>query len=317
MRCDENDDYLSWTTDIESGELADSKPEAYEPSPNGFAAESQHGLAAEELGELSVNSGAPWPPLQIQRPNSVLPFPVDVFPQQLQAYCQEVADAMLVPCDFVGASMLAVAGAAICQSVNIEVKRGWTQAPLLYMILVAPPGRTKSPVITEVVKPLAAIDAELREQSVIDHCRWKAARDAAHLSASDVEDPLSDESAAESQLPDQEPPQRRMVVKDITRESLVIILADNPRGVLCDPDEASGWVASFNEYKGKGGADRQFWLSIWSSTSVSVDRKGGRESTHVKTPFVTVLGGLPPDMLNSLSDERGRNDGFMDRILFT
>jgi hypothetical protein len=94
-------------------------------------------------------------------------------------------------------------------------------------------------------------------------------------------------------------------------------LVDNPRGVLCDPDEASGWVASFNEYKGKGGSDRQFWLSVWGSASVSVDRKGGRESIYVPFPFVSVLGGLPPDMLASLRDDRGRNDGFLDRIVFS
>jgi hypothetical protein len=93
-------------------------------------------------------------------------------------------------------------------------------------------------------------------------------------------------------------------------------LADNPRGVLCDPDEASGWVASFNEYKGKGGSDRQFWLSVWSCASVSVDRKGGRESTCVPHPFVGVVGGMPPAMLGSLTEERGRDDGFLDRCLF-
>jgi hypothetical protein len=105
-------------------------------------------------------------------------------------------------------------------------------------------------------------------------------------------------------------------VKDITRETLAIILEENPRGVLCDPDEASGWVASFNEYKGKGGSDRQFWLSNWSCQPVSVDRKGGRESHYVPYPFISVLGGLPPSMLGCFSEERGRDDGFEDRILF-
>ncbi len=116
--------------------------------------------------------------------------------------------------------------------------------------------------------------------------------------------------------PGPKPPHLRAIVKDVTRESLVILLKDNPRGVLCDPDEASAWVARFDEYKAKG-SDRQFWLSIWSCAPVSVDRKGGNESLYVPFPFVSVLGGLPPGMLGSLSEERGREDGFLDRILFT
>ena len=57
------------------------------------------------------------------------------------------AEATLAPVDFVGASMLATAGAAIGQSVNIQVKRGWNEPPLLFGIIVAPPGKTKSPVV--------------------------------------------------------------------------------------------------------------------------------------------------------------------------
>jgi len=246
-----------------------------------------------------------WPPLRFSEPPRALPFPVDVFPLPLQRFCHELAEATLAPLDFVGLSMLVTTGAAIGQSLNILVKKGWPESPLLFGIIVAQPGKTKSPVVRAVVKPLTEIDRRLREESRLAREQWQEAKKA-HDKKPDSNPP-----------PGPEPPQLRAIVKDITRESLVIILADNPRGVLCDPDEASGWVASFNEYKGKGGSDRQFWLSVWGSAPVSVDRKGGRESTYVPFPFVSVLGGLPPDMLTSLRDERGRNDGFLDRIIFS
>ncbi|MGO8903406.1 MAG: DUF3987 domain-containing protein [Isosphaeraceae bacterium] len=263
------------------------------------------GNGRHEPGKNGVPSGPPlWPPLRFSEPPRALPFPVDVFPLAIQRFCRELAEATLAPVDFVGVSTLATAGAAIGQSINIRTKRGWNEPPLLNVIIVAPPGKTKSPVIRAVVKPLSEIDRRLREDSARERAAWED-RKKAH--AKDDSKPP----------PGPEPPQLRAIVKDITRESLVIILADNPRGVLCDPDEASAWVASFNEYKGKGGSDRQFWLSIWGSAAVSVDRKGGRESTYVAFPFVSVLGGLPPDMLTSLRDERGRNDGFLDRIMFS
>ena len=259
-----------------------------------------------ESGKSGVPTGPPpWPPLRFSEPPRALPFPVDVFPMALQDYCRELAEATLAPLDFVGLSMLVTAGAAIGQSLNIRVKREWNESPLLFGIIVAQPGKTKSPVVRAVVKPLTEIDRRLREETRSAREQWGEAKKA-HDKKPDSNPP-----------PGPEPPQLRAIVKDITRESLVIILADNPRGVLCDPDEASGWVASFNEYKGKGGSDRQFWLSVWGSAPVSVDRKGGRESTYVPFPFVSVLGGLPPDMLTSLRDERGRNDGFLDRIIFS
>ena len=254
-------------------------------------------------GKAGADTPAPWPPLRFTEPPEALPFPLEVFPACLQTYAHELAEATLAPTDFVGASMLVTAGAAIGQSVNIQVKRGWIEPPLLFGALVAPPGKTKTPVIRAVVRPMAEIDRCLRDESRLAHDQWEEGRKA------------RDKDRKDTPPAGPEPPRKRAVVKDITRESLAVILADNPRGVLSDPDEATSWVASFNEYKVRG-ADRQFWLSIWSCQSVSVDRKGGRESIHSVHPFVSVLAGLPPDMLTSLRDERGRNDGFMDRILF-
>jgi hypothetical protein len=246
----------------------------------------------------------PWPPLRLADSPRPLPFPVEVFPPPLRDYCREVAATQFAPLDFVGAAMLAVAGAAIGQSFNVRVKRRWTEAPLLLLLLVARPGRAKSHVIRAVVRPLTEIDRRLRLESQRRREEWEEKKKA------HAKDPKNTEP------PGPEPPQLRAIVKDITRESLVIILKDNPRGVLCDPDEATAWVDKFDEYRSKGGADRQFWLSIWGCVAVSVDRKGGRESTYVPFPFASVLAGLPPAMLPSLAEEHGRDDGFIDRIVF-
>jgi hypothetical protein len=159
--------------------------------------------------------------------------------------------------------------------------------------LVAGPGKAKTPAARRVTRPLAEIDRELREQYRKDKEKWDA----------------EDEHTGPPPVP------LRAIVRDITRESLAIVLQDNPRGVLCDPDELTAWANGMGDYKAKG-SDRQFRLSIWSSVPVSVDRKGGRESFYVPHPFVAVLGGLPPAMLSALHEEKGRADGFLERILF-
>jgi hypothetical protein len=71
------------------------------------------------------------------------------------------------------------------------------------------------------------------------------------------------------------------------------------------------------QYKGGKGNDRQFWLSAWSGKSHIVDRKNqDAMAISIPRPFINVMGGIPPEMLNELADQKGRNDGFFHRILF-
>jgi hypothetical protein len=48
-----------------------------------------------------------------------------------------------------------------------------------------------------------------------------------------------------------------------------------------------------------------------------VDRKAqGVVPISIPRPFLNIICGLPPDLLNEFADYRGRNDGFLDRLLF-
>ena len=71
-----------------------------------------------------------------------------------------------------------------------------------------------------------------------------------------------------------------------------------------------------NQYRSGRGADRQAWLSFWSGAPVIVNRKSRKQPIVLPRPFVGVAGCLPPEVLGDLSDERGREDGFLHRILF-
>jgi hypothetical protein len=67
------------------------------------------------------------------------------------------------------------------------------------------------------------------------------------------------------------------VVEDTTVEALAAALEDNPRGVLLARDELSAFVRGMDQYKNHRGSDRQFYLSAWSNSPVSVDRKNLEE----------------------------------------
>lgn len=95
-------------------------------------------------------------------------------------------------------------------------------------------------------------------------------------------------------------------------ESLGTLLEGNPIGLLLFYDELLAWIYGFNQYKGKGN-DQQKTLSLWSGMDIQIDRKQ-QEAKIIVNPFITVTGGIQPDVLKDLS--KGRNDGFLDRILF-
>src|SRR5262249_50937968 len=121
----------------------------------------------------------------------------------------------------------------------------------------------------------------------------------------------------------QAPVCERLIVQDATTEALAALLADNPRGVALVQDELAGWMAGMNQYRaGGGGNDRQFFLSAWSPSPVTVDRRKDHDlgPLRVERPFLSVLGGLTPANLGLLQRDTARrgpvDDGFIDRVLF-
>jgi hypothetical protein len=107
----------------------------------------------------------------------------------------------------------------------------------------------------------------------------------------------------------------RVLVEDTTTEALAAVLEENPRGVWVMRDELAAWAKSMDQYRSGGkGADRQFWLSAWSNSYVSVDRKGRGEPMVLPTPFIGVSGSIQPSVLPELGADR--EDGLLDRFLF-
>jgi hypothetical protein len=114
----------------------------------------------------------------------------------------------------------------------------------------------------------------------------------------------------------EKPTMRHAVVDDITVERLADILDETPRGVVSVQDELSGWVLAMNQYKAGGkGADRQFWLRVWSNAPVKVDRKSRKIPAIISEPWISVIGSIQPEILPGL--DIGRNDGMMDRFLYS
>lgn len=222
------------------------------------------------------------------------PFPLNAFPPPLQRYAQEASASVGAPVDHAASAMLAVASSAIGTSHVAVVKRSHVEPCVVWVAIVAGPGMGKSPLLDTVCRPVWA----RQTQSYAD---WQQ----------ECETVADGEPA---------PRLQNYVLSDLTVEALPDILIAQPRGVLYYQDEMSAWVASMDQYKQGGkGTDLQSWLKIWSCSPLASAR-ARRGTIVVPRPFVSIVGGVQPEMLAQLATGAGgtlRADGFLDRVMFS
>jgi hypothetical protein len=245
-----------------------------------------------------------WKPPRLKQDISAEPFPLDVLPTSLAEFCREGAAAVQCPVDYFGAASVAFAGAAIGLSVNLTVKAHYTEAPNLYLAIVGPPGKKKSPVLKILARPLYAIDREMREAYRVQMGEYEEER---------REFEVAKKKGDAGEAPDH-PIQVQLTLDDTTREAVAQVHSENPRGLVLIKDELTSLVASLDAYRAGKGDDKQFWLKVNSGILVKVNRKGAKEPLIVPQPCVSIVGGLTPDMLPSIKSHG--DDGWLDRILF-
>jgi putative DNA primase/helicase len=239
-----------------------------------------------------------------------LAFPIGAMPEGCRRLIEEAAAAIGCPPDFVGLPMLAVLASAIGNSRVLRLKRGWEEGAAIYGAVIADPGEKKTPALKVALEPAKRAQAALKE-------KYQRAEDEYKREQREYE--VDKRDAAKAGEPAPPPPQpptmERTLLEDTTVERLAGIQAENPRGVVVVRDELSGWARAMDQYKQAGrGADRQFWLSAWSNSYVSVDRKSQPHPLIVSRPFIALFGAIQPNVLPELGD--GREDGLLDRFAF-
>jgi hypothetical protein len=297
----------STSTDLQTGK-------AY--SKFGYYAHRHHGgdfrAAIRELGQRGYgDQRAPTPlrplaeaPVVAEEPAA--PFPLDVLPPAPQRLVIEGAAALPCPADFIAVPLVTAAGVAIGDAVELELKVGWREGANLYTAKVGDPGSKKTPSENLALYPLIQIQKRLTAEYVEAKAEYKAA-----LAA-------WEEKKAKERGPKPEVPIfRHIITTDTTVEAIAPMLLSG-KGILLSREELSGWVRAMNQYRAGGkGADRQSYLSMWSRTLLKIDRRASPEPVVVLRPFLAVTGGIQPDLLPGLADPESREDGFVDRILWS
>jgi hypothetical protein len=236
------------------------------------------------------------------------PFPTSALPDALRRLVEEAAESIVCPLDLVAVPALVVLASAIGNARILRVKGGWEEPPLLFAVAVATPGAKKSPAAKEAGRPAHKEQRGLQKDYQSKRAEYERAmlqheKDKRDCRKSGLADPA----------PPEEPAMERTVAADTTVEALLAVLSENPRGLAVLVDELAGWFKGHDQYKSKGGNDRQAWLSLWSCSPVTVDRKGSKEPLILQRPFACLFGTIQPAVLPELA--AGRDDGLMDRFL--
>ena len=243
-------------------------------------------------------------------------FDPALLPNALRPWCEDIAERMQVPLDYVAVGAVAVAASLVGRKAGIRPKRydDWLVVPNLWAGIVGPPSAMKSPALAEVVKPLDRLVAEAREaheevladyetEAEIVEAEKAALKKAIEKAAASTVK-TGDRSELDSLIERKrnmetpsEPKERRYKTSDTTIEKLVEILRDNPFGILVQRDELTGWLKSLDK-QGRE-VDRAFYLESWNGTgSYTVDRIG-RGTLHVQALCISILGGIQPGPLRS------------------
>ena len=234
------------------------------------------------------------------------PFPVELLPDPVGAFVADAAERLSADAVLVAFPMLASIAATIGNRRRIELWPGWLEPPILWMAGVAAPGSMKSPAANKALQfirqrqheaftahgaALADYEAEKRE-----HDRASRRRD------------------ADAGPPPERPVAERVLVDDITIESLGPILQANPAGVLVARDELSGWF-DFDRYSGgKGGGESSRWLSCYNAEPLTVDRKL-TGTFYVPAAAVSITGTIQPRVLARVVGTKHIDNGLLQRFI--
>jgi hypothetical protein len=228
-------------------------------------------------------------------------FPVDIFPNDIQFYINECATKLDSNIDYMGVSLLWLISVSIGNSFAVEVKRGWIENGVVWVAVVGKAGIGKTPSINNIIFPLMKSNSKEIKRYI------KQSKEFEFYNA------LS-KKEKEDHYEVQEPKKTQFIANDITLEALVDLHQESENAVGVFKDELAGWFKDMNKYR--SGSDLEFWLSVWSGKSVSMNRKTAK-SSFVERPFIPVLGGIQPAIFNSMSTEENKDNGFLDRMLLS
>lgn len=230
---------------------------------------------------------------------STTDFPINVFPKKIKEMIEAYCFTFGSDHSHYGISILTTAGAVIGNAAWVE-ERKTGHPPLLYGVIVDPPGRGKTPITRTILRPMVEIEKRMRKEHAQKLREWKK---------------QCQENEKNGEMPPM-PEGEEFLLYDFTMESVYRLLRRNPRGVMVTRDEITGWLNSMNQYKQKG-SEEQFWLENYNSGMIKINRQKSERPLMVYNSFVAVLGGTQPKLIEKFCEGDKAHNGFLARMLWS
>ena len=228
-------------------------------------------------------------------------FPLDIFPAELQTYIKACNESLNNSIDYMACSLLFLTSIIIGNSIELEVKRGWRESANLWMSLVGRAGVGKTPSISSITFPLSRLNNIEIKKHIEDAQKYEN-----YMNMNEKEKAMS--SVVEK------PKKTQFIVNDVTLEALVELHNENPNGIGVLKDELAGFFKDMNKYR--EGGDLEHWLSSWSGKEINLNRKTAK-SSFVERAYLPIMGGIQPSILDAFHTDENKDNGFLDRMLFT
>lgn len=220
-------------------------------------------------------------------------FPADALPAPLRQLMTDMVEINQFEPSFVALSLLSAAASAIGNRAHLEISPTWQTAPILYCMLVGRPGAGKTPPMEAFYQPMRRIDRQLFADYVCQMGQYVANKEKS--------------SAA--------PEAKRLIVSDITPETVKRQLMANPDGLSMIYDEITGLFASGGRYNGSADGFITDLLSMWSGVPVSVNRVSS-EAVYVDQPCLNIIGTTQTVKIQELLGKGYGDNGLLDRFIF-
>lgn len=221
--------------------------------------------------------------------------PINAFPEYVQKIISHYSEAKGYPHEYFIQAVLGAVSTALGRSATLNTGN-YTAIGSLWCIILGKRGYTKSEPLDDAFKPIRKYQFD-----IIDR----------HNDDMEAFNQFKAEHPKDKSLPPPEP--QKTIVSDTTPEKLVVMLANNPKGIGMVYDEIAGFVGRFNRYN--SGADEQMFLTLFNGSSVFRDRLNG-QSAYAKFTYLTIIGTTQPAVLKSVFGDKSES-GFFDRWLIT
>ena len=245
-------------------------------------------------------------------------FPVDRLPSVLSEFVKDQSEIMGTDPALLAMSVIVACAAGIDDGFKVQVKRHdstWQESPRIWAGIVGPPSIKKSPVLKAALKPVQSIEINWRKKDSKAQAQHQIEKKIYDKKLKKhITERANGNDSVKPEPPDA-PPNRRVIVEDITTEALSEILKDNDRGILCVHDELSGFFGSMDAYKGKGvNKDRSVWLQFYNGGPRFIDRVT-REPVYVPNLSGSIIGGIQPEPIAKIAKNMD-DDGLLQRFFF-